>query len=250
MKHSAGLIFALLLFLVPASSQADDLGSLDFNRPVVDNAAVLDGTTANQIGSLIRSIHAKGGPQIGIVTLKNLDGDSIESVSIQIAEKWKLGNASSDNGVIIVLANSERKMRIEVGNGIEGELPDAYAKQIIDAMTPYFKSNQFGQGLAQGVAMITQKVAPQIDLNSVARSQGMRRGSQQSESSKSISAFGLIIKIIIFLVLISTRFGRTLILMSLFSGRGGGGFGGSSGTSGGFSGGGGGFSGGGASGGW
>jgi uncharacterized protein len=241
----ARLIILSIILLVPLSSQADDLGSLNLNRPVVDNAGILNSQEAYQIGQIIRSIRKQQGPHIGIVTLKELDGDTIENAAITIAEKWKLGSEKLDNGVIIVVADKERRIRIEVGNGIEGELPDAYAKQIIDAMTEYFKANKKGQGLLQGVALITQKVAPQINLSNIADSRG-QRGRGRGSKSKPMSPLAMLIQLGIFLALMSTRFGRGMILMMLLSGRGGGG----SSGSGGFGGGGGGFSGGGASGGW
>ena len=114
--------------------------------------------------------------------------------------------------------------------------------KLLTQTTPYFKSKQYGQGLVQCVVMITQKVSPNIDLGS---SQRLHRS---RGSRKPTSPFAVFFRIFIFLALISTRFGRTLLLVSLFSSRSGGGFGGGSG--GGFGGGGGGFSGGGASGGW
>ena len=117
---SFSLCVALSLFVVPVLSLADSLDKLRFHRPIIDNASLLSSPEMAQISQLTRNIHNKGGPQIGIVILKTLGEDTIENTAIKIAEKWQLGDKAKDNGVLIVLASSERKMRIEVGNGIEG----------------------------------------------------------------------------------------------------------------------------------
>lgn len=93
--------------------------------------------------------------QIVILTVNTIGPYTIEEYGIRIAEKWKIGQKHKDNGVIIILSRNERKARIEVGYGLEGVLPDAKCKQIIEeAMIPYFKKGDFDTGILQGVEEI------------------------------------------------------------------------------------------------
>ena len=107
----------------------------------------------------------KGGAHIVILTVDSLEGEPIEQASIQVTDRWKLGKADEDNGILIFLAKADKKVRIEVGQGLEGDLPDAYAKQIIeDVMLPLFRRGDFAQGILLGVYQVARRTNPDLAL--------------------------------------------------------------------------------------
>jgi len=214
--------------------------------PVVDNAHIVNARDAEYLDQLIRRVYESSQVQLQVLTVASLDGDAIEQASIAVTDKWKLGKKGTDKGVLLMIAVGDHKMRIEVGQGLEGDLPDIYASRIIrEVITPRFKSGDMSGGVVAGVQNISAIVAPDV-----IHMKAQRRQPLHGDGAATVV-------FIIFIILI--------IIMSLFKPRGGGfggfgggyygggGFGGGGGFSGGgggWSGGGGGFSGGGASGGW
>lgn len=228
--------------LVYADKMDDFVKSLSFQAPVIDRANILPRAQKDQINQLARKIQSDTGVQIGVVTIPSLEGHSIEGVSIQIADKWKLGSAKDDNGVLLLIALQDRKMRIEVGQGLEGSLTDAYSKRINDQiLTPRFRNGQYGEGIAEAMVQMMQHIDPGYTISGV-------RVQRSREPSQPLSLLQIIFSLGILIFLIFTRLGRMLLLAMIFSGRGG--YRGGGGSSGGYSGGGGGFSGGGSSGSW
>lgn len=197
----------------------------------------------------LKTVQLRNGPQIGVLTLQDIESETIEQTSIRVAEQWKLGTAEGDNGVIVLIAVEQRKVRIEVGQGLEGDLTDFESSKIInELMLPLFKNGDFPSGLLVGVARIIQITAPDINVEALFSGNGdFKAKAVQKESS----AASRVVSILIFIgaIFMFIKYPR-LFLLILLSGagrRGGGSFGGGGG---GWSGGGGGFSGGGASGGW
>lgn len=210
--------------------------------PVVDQAGLLSRQVRTQLTNALVAIKRQTGNEIAVLTVTTLEGESIDGYSIKVADKWKLGSKDKDNGVLFLIAVNERKMRIEVGQGLEGDLPDARAGQIIRGIQPYFKKKEYKTGIVLGISQIAKNIG--VELKNAPKVRNRRSGKKSS---------GLF-----FIVIIALSF--------IFRGRGGGGLmsglllgsmmgsgrssrGGFGGSSGGF-GGGGGFSGGGASGGW
>jgi uncharacterized protein len=221
--------------------------------PVVDTADLIPAGTRRTIESALRQVYASGGPQIQVLTVPTLGELTIEDASIRVVDRWALGRKGRDDGVLLFIAKQERKIRIEVGRGLEGELPDAYANRIIyEAIRPLFQSGDYASGIVVGVTQIIQRVSPQTDVNALF-------GQVRSAPARSPVMPGwleiLIFIFVVFAILSNRSAALGCLLGSLLGGRGwsgggvwrgGGGFSGG----GGWSGGGGGFSGGGASGGW
>lgn len=218
----------------------------------MDLAGIIDPSDARYLESQMRRLYQQQDIQVQILTLRSLQGETIEQVSIDTAEAWKLGSEEEDKGILIVVAPSEKKVRIEVGQGLEGDIPDILAHQIIQQkILPEFRNGHYGKGLIAAVGAIESLSSP--ETAQVARKSFEQRGSRQGEAS----LFKFIIFIIAFLILTSLGGGggrrrrrssaNAFLLGAMLGGMGRhrGGFGG-----GGWSGGGGGFSGGGASGGW
>ena len=221
---------------------------------VTDLAGILSPTTRQQLESALRVLKQTGGTQLAVLTLPDLGGLTIEEASIQVADQWKLGSGEADNGVLLLVAKQERKVRIEVGQGLEGALTDAYAKRIIDeAITPLFRSGDMDGGITVGVYQIARITNPDIDLKPYL--EGQLRHSQ-SRRRKEASPLQILFLLVLFIFVFFTRLGFLPFLFAGHMGGGGrhggfgGGFGGGGFGGGGFGGGGGGFSGGGASGGW
>ena len=254
---------------------------------VNDHAGILSSATIEQLEGILGDLEITDSTQIVVLTIPSLEGEVLEQFSIKVADQWKIGQADFDNGAILLVALKERKIRIEVGYGLEGSLTDLAAGRIIrDVIAPQFKAGNFDQGIINGVqAMIgvvrgeyrsDEKIPP-------------GKGRQQEDSS---SGFGGLITFLFFISMLGRlrrplgiaaggilaplaaflffNFSFIWILLSIpigllagfilshlgspvMNGHGyhrSGGIGGGGFSSGGFSGGGGGFGGGGASGGW
>lgn len=227
---------------------------------VVDAGQVLSPPTREFLEQELRRLHGAGGSQIAVLSVKSLEGEAIEAFSIRVSDQWKLGAAGKDNGVLLLLAIEDRKVRIEVGQGLEGDLPDAYAGRIIQQkILPLFRGGDYDAGVIAGIAAIVSYTDPQFNLGSDGQAEGARR----VRSSGKGGIFSLLLFFGLFLLLAflsgggprgpGSRMRRsTWGAGSVFAGSSWGGSSGGSwgGGRGGFGGGGGGFSGGGASGGW
>lgn len=240
--------FALL---GPAPRAVADFQVPALTGPVVDDAGILDGATRQALDNALHALVQQGGSQINVLTVKSLDGLSIEQASIQVVDKWKLGGRKVDNGVLFLIAPNDRRLRIEVGQGLEGSLTDADSKRIIDeSVRPLFRSGDFNSGTIVGVYQIARKTDPSVDLTPYLEGHVKRSSRNQAGEHPIGFTLFLFFLLIVFIATRRRRFGPG-IFYGGGGGWGGGGWGGGSGGSGGgWSGGGGGFSGGGASGDW
>lgn len=205
---------------------------------VTDRAGLLSPAEETDLEAALRAFEKKTSNQVVVAILPSLEGDSLEDFSIRLAETWKVGQKGRDNGAIFLIFKNDRKMRIEVGYGLEGALTDALAGQIISGVVaPYFRKGDYSGGILAGTDAIMK--ATQGEFKSVPQ-----RG--KTNPAKPMILLGVFLLFHFFARKHSNDIGRR---------RGRGGFfvpmgGRSSGGFGGFSGGGGGFGGGGASGGW
>jgi len=234
-----------LAFDIPA--QVPDLA-----MPVNDLAGMLSPRAVAQLNRILIRLHDGGGSQMAVLTVPDLGGLTIEEAGIKVADKWRVGEKSgdkgTDRGIILLIAKAERRIRIEVGRGNEGDVPDVIAKRIIDGViTPRFRAGQVDEGVVAGVVEILRYSDPEFKSE-------MRSATRPGHRGQHKMPFGLFLFLVVALILfdILTRFsGRRFYSGSNWGGhRSAGGFRGGGGFGGGFRGGGGGFGGGGASGGW
>jgi len=137
--------FLFLHFFTQAFGQEISLPAL--KSPVMDEANFLNEQERESLAQLCYHIYTSQGPQVTILTVNNLQGLPIEDFSIKVAEKWQLGTKEKDNGLLIIASKEDRKIRIEVGNGIEGEITDFdSSKMIQNLITPNFRRGDFYQG--------------------------------------------------------------------------------------------------------
>jgi uncharacterized protein len=153
-------IFLILAFIALTFTSAPPAFALDvpyLTGRVTDNAEILSPEMRRSLAGELKAHEDRTGNQIAILTVPSLEGASIEEYAHEVFEAWKLGQKGKDNGILIIVAPKDRRLRIEVGYGLEGTLPDSMAGSIIrDAMTPRFKANDFNGGIEAGVkAVIT-----------------------------------------------------------------------------------------------
>ena len=247
-----------MAFVVLATIAAHALTFPALIGRVVDEAGILDAATRQAITEKLAAVEAKSGDQIVVVTLKSLQDTSIADYGYQLGRAWAVGQKDKNNGAVLIVVPGERKVRIEVGYGLEGALTDAVTQLIIqNAILPRFRAGDFAGGISRGVDDIIQVVSGDAE-------EFQRRAAQRPDAApKGVDAATVILVLFILFVVItmmrnSQGGGRPLGRRGGYAGpifipSGGSwssGSSGSSGGGGGFSGGGGSFGGGGSSGSW
>lgn len=254
------LIALLFVVLTLSTVQAQTFPKL--TGRVVDNANILDPAQEQALTATLKGIEDQSGRQVVVATLPDLQGYDIADYGYQLGRQWGIGQKEQNNGALLIVAPNDRKVRIEVGYGLEGILTDAMSSIIIqNAIIPRFKDNDYPGGIVAGVDEIGKLLALPPDE---ARARALAAQQQAKEHRSSGNGFMLFfwIAILLFFIL-PTMFGRAfggrryrrglgpvVIWGPGLGGGWGGGSGGSSWGGGGFGGGGGSFGGGGASGGW
>ncbi len=210
---------------------------------VVDAADILAAAVKNALTDKLEAHEDATTNQVVVVTLPSLQGYAIEDFGYQLGRHWGIGQAERNNGALLIVAPNERKVRIEVGYGLEGSLTDALSKTIIETeILPAFRTGAYGTGVTKGVDAILAAIAGTYEAKPLKR--------KSRKSDREIPPLIRLLLILAFVPFVVFLLGRDE-RRGGWSGRsGGGGFsGGGGGGGGGFSGGGG-FGGGGASGGW
>ena len=245
----------VLCFFIFYNFNSFSLAVPSLSGPVVDKAGILSRSEFEKIENFLLDLNNRSQVQIAVLIIPSLEGESIEDYSMQVAEKWKLGDKEKDSGALLVVAVKDKKLRIEVGYGLEENLTDSRSGQIIrNFIAPQFRYGNYGEGIYDGIkAMAAYALEDESLLKEIAVSDEDDEG-----------GFPHILLFLIFAYLMISKFlpGGLFWIFYLLSRRGrasstGSFFGGSIGRSsgrgfsgGGFSGGGGSFGGGGASGGW
>ncbi len=145
---------------------------------IVDNAEILGAETKQKLAAQLKAHEAETTHQIAVLTVPSLEGESVESYAEQVFNTWKLGRKGKDNGVLVLVAPNERRMRIEVGYGLEGALTDVAASRIVrNVMTPRFKEGNFDAGVAEGVQAVIGQLTGSAEVPADAPSSGAERKS-------------------------------------------------------------------------
>lgn len=246
------LLLALLLW-IPATAWAQSTPEFpELTGRVVDNAEMLSPEVETRLGQMLQAHEQASTEQVVVVTLPDLQGYPIEDFGYQLGRHWGIGQEGEDNGALLIVAQEERAVRIEVGYGLEGRLTDADSSVIINrVITPAFRQGDFQAGIVNGAAAMIQVLGG--EPMAVAQGQPTRTAQEKPNAGLVGLFFILMLAVVFFIGSRGGRGGRggaalvgAALLGAAMGGRGGG-FGGGGG---GFGGGGGGFGGGGASGGW
>jgi len=224
----------------------------DYTGYINDYANILSDEVKAKLTSLSAEIENKTTSQLAVLTIDTTYPLDIETYAVKLFEKWGIGRKGKDNGVLILVAVKDRAVRIEVGYALEGAVPDALAKNIIEkSMIPFFKNSNYNAGILQGAAVVSNLIASEYNVK-ISELDNIKIGAP----SKKASILDFLFTLFIIIIIIRVRAFWALMLLGSGRRKGGywhgGGFGGSSGGfGGGFGGFGGGFSGGGgASGRW
>jgi uncharacterized protein len=126
---------------------------------VVDQTGTLGSNDIASLTETLKNLETRKGSQIAVLIVPTTDGEAIEQFSLRVAEAWKIGRKKIDDGALLVIAKNDRRLRIEVGYGLEGALTDVTTKRIIDEdITPKFKTGDFAGGVSAGVDRIVRIV--------------------------------------------------------------------------------------------
>jgi uncharacterized protein len=147
------LFFILLLCCLPFPAHGLDVPRLQ--GYVNDYAGMISPSAKSRLEEELRAFERSDSTQIVILTVPSLEGENIEEFSMKVAEAWKIGQQQKDNGVLFIISQQERKIRIEVGRGLEGKLTDLMAGRIIDqVIKPRFKQGDFSGGFIAGISAL------------------------------------------------------------------------------------------------
>ncbi len=145
-----GLVAAGVLLAGLVSARAE-VAVPPLKARVADLTGTLSGAQQQDLERRLREFESRKGSQIAVLMLPSTQPETIEEYSIRVADAWKIGRARVDDGVIVVVAKDDRKLRVEVGRGLEGAIPDAVAKRVVsDVIAPHFRSGDFYGGVAAG----------------------------------------------------------------------------------------------------
>lgn len=173
----AGLFWATLLLVLPAQA-APEFPAL--SGRVVDQAGMLSAATQQQLTVLLQQNENSSSNQLVVVTVNSLQGYTIEEYGYQLGRHWGIGQKGLDNGVLLIVAPSERKVRIEVGYGLEGTLTDALSSNIIQTVIlPRFRQGRMEQGVIEGT---------RATLAAIAGTYEVKKGSRTTSGSRSTSS--------------------------------------------------------------
>jgi uncharacterized protein len=271
MRTGAKTATLVIVFLtLTVALRSEPISQLHPTDYVNDFAHVLDQATIAQLDDTCRQIDEKAHAQIAVVTIQSLDGSDIESYAVALYKKWGVGSKSTNRGVLVLVATQDHRYRIEVGYGLEQILPDGKVGGFGREAVPFLRQNDYSGAISLLVSRVAGVIAQDAGVQLTGSPPVAPEPTPQAHD-EGLSSGWIAILILVFIILIATRFGRGLLLGFFLGGGGlggrrggwgggtfgggswgGGGFGGGSwGGGGGFGGFGGGSSGGGgASGGW
>ena len=240
---SAILLVAVLSMILTAAA------AVKFPEPgglVNDSAGVLSGETEQRIEGFLGDLKAKTGAEVAVVTVPDMGGLDESTYAVELFEKWGIGSKERNDGILLLVAVGERRIRIEVGYGLEGIITDGTAGQIRDDyIVPSLRSNDYDTGILRGAGAIAALIARDKGVELGGAPAVSQRTTNRRRSSGPAALFQLIFIIIVFVVLSRSRGGRGLLMGMLlgqmiggsrrhygsgfgggFGGGGGGGFGG------------------------
>ncbi|MBL7665263.1 MAG: TPM domain-containing protein [Bacteriovoracaceae bacterium] len=184
-------------------------------QAVEDQVGLMSSEEKAALTSMIENLYNKGGPQIQVLTIDSLEGVPIEEYSIQLAEKWKIGREKQDDGIMIVIAIKDRKIRIEVGQGLEGAITDVEAVDMIyKYLVPNFKNRQYGYGIGLVVEEISKKT--DFAIEQVVETKKPAYSVRQEYHQNSLYFFPFLIFLMILYPLYRRIFGQGVFSKGLF----------------------------------
>jgi uncharacterized protein len=168
MKVITAVIALFAVLVVPTAASALAVPPKPTDIPVVDQTNTLTAEQKTTIATKIATERTATGNQIAVLMISSLDGDALENYSLHVAREWGIGQADRDSGVLLLVVKDDRRLRIEVGRGMEGALPDIRANQIIrDRIRPAFQKDDYFGGINAGIDGIITAIHGEVDPNLV-----------------------------------------------------------------------------------
>lgn len=206
-RRLSNLLISLLL-LVCSVVSCSALEVPELKGRVNDYAGLLSQASVKQLEGSLQAFEQEQSTQLVVVTIPGLENDSLEEFSIRLAEKWKIGHEGLDNGAILLVVRNERKIRIEVGYGLEGSLTDLTSGRIIrNIIVPSFKNGDFNQGIMAGISAMMDAVRGEFSASNVSIT------SDQDSNTE-----GLLFMLMLILLFIGKAFGRNKKLAGIVGG--------------------------------
>jgi uncharacterized protein len=169
------LLLVILIFLSPHFSFALDVPKLE--GYINDYARMISPSAKARIEKDLRAFEQSDSTQVIILTIPSLEGETVDGFAIKVAEAWKIGKKNKDNGIILLIAKQERKIRIEVGRGLEGKMTDLMAGRIVDmVIAPRFKRADFDGGVIAGVAALIDATRGEFKAEAKPKSKKSKAG--------------------------------------------------------------------------
>jgi len=157
MRRATSALCLLLCFSTLLA--AADFASLKPQGYISDYAGVIHSSTRDALERYSAAVEAKTGAQIAVLILPSLQGEPIEDVAVDVFQKWGVGKKGTDEGVLLLLATQDRRMRLEVGYGLEPVIPDGFAGGVLRAMAPFLRSGDYNVAVTEAVRTLGARIA-------------------------------------------------------------------------------------------
>lgn len=142
-----------------ALAMAADFTALKPQGYISDYAGVVDPAAKAALEQYCALVEARTGAQIAVLTLPSLEGEPVEDVAIDVFRKWGVGQKASNEGILLLLATQDRRMKLEVGYGLEPILPDGFAGRVLRAMSPFLRESRYGEAITEAVQTLGTRIA-------------------------------------------------------------------------------------------
>jgi uncharacterized protein len=204
-----GIVITLLCCTLPmAALEVPPLAA-----PVTDMAQLLSAEQAEQLNKLLLDYETETSNQFAVLIIPSLEGEVLESYSIRVAEAWALGQPDKDNGLLLLVALAERRLRIEVGYGLEGVLTDAFCGRVIDnTIVPYFRNEQYFEGITAGLLELIRQTGEEFSPDPAL-------APAANQSIHRVGAYLFLILPFLMIVAVSVFLGRNRAFSRLFKSR-------------------------------
>ncbi|MFD0739966.1 TPM domain-containing protein [Lysobacter koreensis] len=174
------LLLLIALLLACAVAQAQQLAAIPaLDSPVVDTTGTLDGIARQNLEAQARALQQRKGSQLQVLVVPTTQPEDIAQYAVRAYDQWKLGRKGVDDGVLLLVAKDDRRVRIEVGYGLEGAIPDATAIRVIsEYMVPKFRANDYAGGISDATAVLVKLIdgeplpAPMVDQRPASQGDG------------------------------------------------------------------------------
>jgi uncharacterized protein len=157
MRKTGGLLCGLLA--LAALVWAADFAALKPQGYISDYSGVIDAATRSSLEQYCALVEARTGAEIAVLVIPTLQGEPVEEVAVDVFRKWGVGKKGTNEGLLLLLATQDRRMRLEVGYGLEPVLPDGFAGSILRAMSPFLRESRYGDAVTEAVRIMGARIA-------------------------------------------------------------------------------------------